>query len=168
MCAKGCAPYIAAYRRLHLCRADFEALAGDFFARVAAVPAALLARTGLTAGSLDAVELLGGGSRIPAVQAAVSAALSGRALDKCALNCWGPKNKEKKKREDHQISNMVTKPDSWQPGCRKPAGGRILNPCCASCGVCSPVWAGFGQVRPYERACVPKILLLLVEFAWMH
>ena len=47
------------------------------------MPAAVLARTGLAADQLDAVELLGGGSRIPAVQAAVSAALSERALNKC-------------------------------------------------------------------------------------
>ena len=64
------------------CRADFEGLAGSFFQRVAAVPAALMERAGASAAQLDAVELLGGGSRIPAVQAAISGALEGRALDK--------------------------------------------------------------------------------------
>ena len=46
-------------------------------------------RAALSAAQLDAVELLGGGSRIPAVQAAVSGALGGRTLDKCALGCTG-------------------------------------------------------------------------------
>lgn len=65
-------------------REQFEGLAGDFFARAAAPLKALLERSGLRAGDLQAVELLGGGSRIPAVQAALSQALGGRALDKCA------------------------------------------------------------------------------------
>ena len=44
----------------------------------------LLARNGLAPGDLAAVELLGGGSRVPRVQAELQAALGGRALDKCA------------------------------------------------------------------------------------
>ena len=65
-------------------REAFEGLAGDFFERAAAPLAALLARNGLAPGDLAAVELLGGGSRVPRVQAALQAALGGRALDKCA------------------------------------------------------------------------------------
>ena len=64
------------------CRKDFEDLAADFFDKAAAPAAALLERSGLDADSLGAVELLGGGSRIPAVKAALSAALGGRSLDK--------------------------------------------------------------------------------------
>ena len=67
-----------------ICRQAFEDLAGDFFQRVALPAAVLLARNGLQAQDLAAVELLGGGSRIPAVKAALTAALDGRALDMCA------------------------------------------------------------------------------------
>lgn len=42
----------------------------------------LLARNKLTAKNVDAVELLGGGSRVPRVQAALSEALGGRGLDR--------------------------------------------------------------------------------------
>lgn len=41
----------------------------------------LLSRNGLQPGDLAAIELLGGGSRIPRVKAELSAALGGRALD---------------------------------------------------------------------------------------
>ncbi|CAL8469535.1 g9076 [Coccomyxa elongata] len=68
--------------RSRITREQFEGLAGDFFARAAAPLKALLERSGLRAGDLQAVELLGGGSRVPAVQAALSQALGGRALDK--------------------------------------------------------------------------------------
>lgn len=67
-------------------RADFEGLAGDFFASAAKPLSAVLARNGLLKGGsgvdVTAVELLGGGSRVPAVQAALSKALGGRTLDK--------------------------------------------------------------------------------------
>lgn len=71
-------------------REAFEGLAGDFFERAAAPLAALLARNGLAPGDLAAVELLGGGSRVPRVQAALQATLGGRALDKCAAH-WSKK-----------------------------------------------------------------------------
>ncbi len=63
-------------------REQFEGLAGDFFTRAAAPLEALMERSGLAVGDLQAVELLGGGSRVPAVQTALSRALGGRALDK--------------------------------------------------------------------------------------
>lgn len=44
----------------------------------------MLERNNLTPDDLAAVELLGGGSRIPAVKAALSSALGGRSLDMCA------------------------------------------------------------------------------------
>jgi len=50
---------------------------------------ALLARNGLAPGDLEAVELLGGGSRVPRVQAELQAALGGRALDKCGARAAG-------------------------------------------------------------------------------
>ena len=69
-----------------MCRADFEALAGDFFTSAAKPLRTILERNDLLKGGsgvdIKAVELLGGGSRVPAVQAALSKALGGRALDK--------------------------------------------------------------------------------------
>lgn len=41
----------------------------------------LLSRNNLTAADLDAVELLGGGSRVPRLKQALSEALGGRGLD---------------------------------------------------------------------------------------
>ena len=70
---------------MHGCRADFERLAGGFFAAAAKPLRAILERNSLMGKSgvdLKAVELLGGGSRVPAVQAALSDALGGRTLDK--------------------------------------------------------------------------------------
>ena len=65
-------------------REVFERLAGDFWERAAAPLVDLLARNAdVKVADLAAVELLGGGSRIPRVQAALSAALGGRALDRC-------------------------------------------------------------------------------------
>ena len=66
-----------------ICRQAFEGLAGDFFKRAAAPAAILLERSGLQADDLAAVELLGGGTRIPAVKHALIAALDNRALDMC-------------------------------------------------------------------------------------
>ena len=63
-------------------RADLEALAGPFFEKAARPLQQLLQRNGLAPGDLQAVELLGGGSRVPAVQAALTQVLKGRALDK--------------------------------------------------------------------------------------
>ena len=64
-------------------RADkFEQLGAAVFARAAAPLAEVLKTAGVSASSLSAVEVLGGATRIPKVQAALVAALGGRALDK--------------------------------------------------------------------------------------
>ncbi|KIZ04287.1 hypothetical protein MNEG_3673 [Monoraphidium neglectum] len=65
-------------------RADFEELAekGGFWARAAAPLQRLLERNNLKPSDIDAVELLGGGSRVPRLQAALSEALGGRSLDR--------------------------------------------------------------------------------------
>ena len=52
------------------------------FARAAAPLAEVLKTAGVSASALSAVEILGGATRIPKVQAALVAALGGRALDK--------------------------------------------------------------------------------------
>eukprot|EP00955_Chlamydomonas_euryale_P042603 352370-Chlamydomonas_euryale.AAC.2 len=49
-------------------RDAFEALAGDFFDRAAAPLRRVLERSGLSIDDIDAVELLGGGSRVPRLQ----------------------------------------------------------------------------------------------------
>ncbi len=61
-----------------------QGLAGDFFASAAAPLKALLARNPIDLGNVSAVELLGGGTRVPRLQAALGEALGGRGLDKCA------------------------------------------------------------------------------------
>jgi hypoxia up-regulated 1 len=63
-------------------REQLETLAAPWFQRVAAVAERLLERQGVSAKDLAAVELLGGGSRVPGLQAALSKSLSGRALDR--------------------------------------------------------------------------------------
>ncbi|DBA73173.1 hypothetical protein WJX79_004877 [Trebouxia sp. C0005] len=63
-------------------RQDFEDLAGNFFERAAKPLQHLLQRNGLSAGDVHAVELLGGGSRIPKLQAELGRVLHGRVLDK--------------------------------------------------------------------------------------
>ncbi|GFR42342.1 hypothetical protein Agub_g3033, partial [Astrephomene gubernaculifera] len=63
-------------------REAFEGLAADFFGRATAPLRRLLERNGLAAGDIDAVELLGGGSRVPRLQAALSEVLGGRGLDR--------------------------------------------------------------------------------------
>lgn len=55
--------------------------AGDFWERAAKPLEVLLERNNLTAADLAAVELLGGGSRVPRLKAELSKALGGRALD---------------------------------------------------------------------------------------
>lgn len=65
-------------------REEFEALAADFFSRAAAPLRRVLERNGVKVEELDAVELLGGGSRVPRLQAALSEVLGGRGLDR-----WG-------------------------------------------------------------------------------
>ena len=73
--------------RSHIDRRAFERLAGEHFARSAAPLAAVLAGgggggAGVSAADLAAVELVGGGTRVPGLQAALSKALGGRALDR--------------------------------------------------------------------------------------
>lgn len=63
-------------------RQDFEDLAGDFFERAARPLQHILQRNGLSAGDVHAVELLGGGSRVPKLQAELGSVLGGRVLDK--------------------------------------------------------------------------------------
>ena len=56
--------------------------AGNFFERAKQPLLELVQRNNLTKGDIAAVELLGGGSRVPKVKAALSEALDGRGLDK--------------------------------------------------------------------------------------
>jgi hypoxia up-regulated 1 len=63
-------------------REQLESLAAPWFARVASVAERLLARQAVNPAQLSAVELLGGGSRVPGLQAALSKALGGRQLDR--------------------------------------------------------------------------------------
>lgn len=64
-------------------REEFETLAGDYWQRAAAPLERILKRNNLTAADLDAVELLGGGTRVPKLQAVLSETLGGRGLDRC-------------------------------------------------------------------------------------
>lgn len=68
--------------RSTITRDTFEQLAGPSFARMAAPLKALLTSSGVNPSSIVAVELIGGGTRVPGVQAALVKALGGRALDK--------------------------------------------------------------------------------------
>ena len=63
-------------------RQQLEDLAGDFFQRAAKPLQRLLQRNGLAPTDVHAVELLGGGSRIPKLQSELGHVLSGRVLDK--------------------------------------------------------------------------------------
>lgn len=63
-------------------RQQLEDLAGDFFQRAATPLHRLLQRNGLAPMDVHAVELLGGGSRIPKLQAELGRVLNGRVLDK--------------------------------------------------------------------------------------
>ena len=66
-------------------RKQFERLAREHFERSAVPLAAVLSGTGsgaVKASDLDAVELVGGGTRVPGLQAALSKALGGRNLDR--------------------------------------------------------------------------------------
>ncbi len=54
---------------------------GDFWQRATLPLSTLLSRNNLTAADLAAVELLGGGSRVPRLKQALSEVLGGRALD---------------------------------------------------------------------------------------
>jgi len=63
-------------------REKFEELAAPLLERAGAPLRALLEETGVPVEELDAVELIGGGTRVPGVIAAVSAALGGRETDR--------------------------------------------------------------------------------------
>ncbi|GIL71901.1 hypothetical protein Vretimale_636 [Volvox reticuliferus] len=63
-------------------REEFESLADDFFSRAVAPLKRIMERNGLQPEDIDAVELLGGGSRVPRLQAALSDVLGGRGLDR--------------------------------------------------------------------------------------
>lgn len=81
-------PLCTCTARLHpqssITRDEFEDLAADFFSRAAAPLKRIIERNGLKPEDLDAVELIGGGSRVPRLQAALSEVLGGRGLDR-----WG-------------------------------------------------------------------------------
>lgn len=63
-------------------RSDFESLAAEFF-EVAKKPLMdIMKRNNLAASDLDGVELLGGGTRVPKLQAVLSEVLGGRPLDR--------------------------------------------------------------------------------------
>lgn len=64
-----------------LCRLLRSNRAGDFWQRATLPLTTLLQQNNLTAGDLSAVELLGGGSRVPRLKAALSEVLGGRGLD---------------------------------------------------------------------------------------
>ncbi|CAD7703207.1 unnamed protein product [Ostreobium quekettii] len=63
-------------------RREFEDLAADFFERAKNPLVEILERNNLSVASLDGVELLGGGTRVPKLQAVLSEALGGRNLDR--------------------------------------------------------------------------------------
>lgn len=67
--------------RATVSRSQLEELAGDFWVRATAPLKTLLARNSLKPEALAAVELLGGGSRVPRLKATLQEALGGRTLD---------------------------------------------------------------------------------------
>lgn len=64
-----------------LCRSEFEDLASSYIERASQPLLEILDRNQIQVSDLTAVELLGGGSRVPAVKKALSDALGGRQLD---------------------------------------------------------------------------------------
>ena len=75
-----CTRTVCCERVLHL--DGLAHCAGNFFERAKQPLLELVQRNNLTKGDIAAVELLGGGSRVPKVKAALSEALDGRGLDK--------------------------------------------------------------------------------------
>jgi hypoxia up-regulated 1 len=65
-------------------------MAAPVFTRCAKPLADLVEQTGVDLADVEAVELLGGGTRIPGVVAALSAALGGRTPDRCATGTLFP------------------------------------------------------------------------------
>lgn len=68
--------------RAMVTRKELELLIEPLLPRLVAPLERVLSAANLSASALSAVELVGGGGRVPAVQAALSAVLGGRALDK--------------------------------------------------------------------------------------
>mmetsp|Transcript_33644 Transcript_33644/g.72751 ORF Transcript_33644/g.72751 Transcript_33644/m.72751 type:complete len:930 (+) Transcript_33644:129-2918(+) len=68
--------------RESISRKAFEDLVAPDIEQVVSPLAALLEKTGVDVGNLTAVELVGGGSRVPAVQRKLSEVLGGRTLDR--------------------------------------------------------------------------------------
>lgn len=68
--------------RVPITRKEFEALLEPLLPRIVAPALRALGAANVSVAELSAVELVGGGGRVPAVQAALSAALGGRALEK--------------------------------------------------------------------------------------
>ena len=66
----------------HITREKFEELAGDLFARAAEPLQRLVEANNLTMDEISAIELLGGGTRVPRMQTFLSEALGGRELDR--------------------------------------------------------------------------------------
>lgn len=66
----------------YITRDQFEQLAAGVFDRAAAPLTRLLQRSSLKAQDIEAVEVLGGGSRVPRLQSVLSEALGGRGLDR--------------------------------------------------------------------------------------
>jgi hypoxia up-regulated 1 len=66
----------------HITREKFEELAGDLFARAAEPLQRLVTTNNLTMDDISAVELLGGGTRVPRMQSYLSEVLGGRDLDR--------------------------------------------------------------------------------------
>lgn len=67
--------------RATVSRQQLEELAGDYWERAVLPLKTLLERNKLKPGDLTAVELIGGGSRVPKLKEALQAAMGGRALD---------------------------------------------------------------------------------------
>jgi len=66
----------------HITREKFEELAGDLFARAAEPLQRLVTMNNLTMDDISAIELLGGGTRVPRMQSYLSEVLGGRDLDR--------------------------------------------------------------------------------------
>lgn len=64
-------------------------LAGDFFTKAAAPLAALLGRNAEAAKNISAVEVLGGGIRVPRLQSVIKDTLGGQELSKYGLCLYG-------------------------------------------------------------------------------
>jgi hypoxia up-regulated 1 len=71
-------------------REEFEGLVAGFFDRAAAPLLRIIERNGLKPEDIDGVELLGGGSRVPRLQAVLMESLGGRSLDRHLVSEQGP------------------------------------------------------------------------------